>query len=286
MVQFPAARLSATRPDGAPWHTTSPDTSATLLGGLLGLATGYPELGLSIGNAMGNPGGEPKAPIPYIEMKVAGETYLISAVGRTYAPDWEQPILLDARNRSGNEPVIVQILDGVDDSVIAQQETTLAKLLSSPAQTITQLGPVMSLDVRVRPSPPRQQVAYHITVPSTMTISALAADGAPNWRPVPVWNGDTVEITAAGAVCPSRPTPCFDPDGAEPGKWVRYSYDDFEEVPHAALVAIVPGAHYGIGTGRRFRVTQSGHVLLFVNDTDVGNNDGAFDVRVVVTPAP
>ena len=257
-----------------------------LIGGLLGLATGYPEIGLSIGGAMSNPGGESKAPIPYLEVKVAGETYRISAVGRTYAPNWEQPILVDARNRSGDEPVIVQILDGVDNSVIAQHETTLAKLLSSPTQTITQLGSVMSLDVRVRPSPPRQRAEYHITVPSTMKIDALAANGAPNWRPVPVWNGDTVEITATGSVCPSRPTPCFDPNGAEPGRWVKHSYDTFKDIPHAALIAIVPGENYGIGMGRSFRVAQSGHVLLFVNDTDVGNNDGAFEVRVVVTPAP
>jgi hypothetical protein len=99
-----------------------------VLGGLLGLAVGYPELGLSIGSAMSNPGGEPKAPIPYIEVKVADETYRISGVSRTYAPRWEQPILIDARARSGDELVIVQILDGVDSSVIAQHETTLARL--------------------------------------------------------------------------------------------------------------------------------------------------------------
>lgn len=257
-----------------------------LIGGLLGLAVGYPELGLSIGNAMSDPGGEPKAPIPYLEIKVADETYRISAVRRTYAPTWDQPILIDARHRSGEEPAIVQIIDGVDNSVIGQYETTLAKLLSTPAQTITRLGSVMSLDVRVRPSLPRQPTEYHITVPSTMTLNALAAQGAPNWRPIPVWNGDTMEITATGSVCPSRPTPCFDPNGAQPGRWVRYSYDGFQSVPHAALVAIAPGENYGIGTGRTFRVTQSGHVLLFVNDTDIGNNDGAFDARVIVMPTP
>ena len=31
-------------------------------------------------------------------------------------------------------------------------------------------------------------------------------------------------------------------------------------------------------------VAQSGRVLLFVNDTDVGNNTGAFNVRVTVMP--
>lgn len=257
-----------------------------LIGGLLGLATGYPGFGLSVGNAMSDPGGEPKAPIPYLEVKVGGDTYRISAVSRTYAPTWEQPILIDARNRSGDEPIIVQVLDGVDNSIIAQHETTLARFLSSPTQTITRLGSVMSLDVRVRPSPPRQRAEYHITVPSTMTINALATSGASNWRPIPVWNSDTVEITATGSVCPSRPTPCFDPNGAERGRWVSYSYDGFKNIPHAALIAIAPGENYGIGTGRTFRVMQSGRVLLFVNDTDVGNNDGAFDVRVVVTPAP
>jgi hypothetical protein len=286
IVQFPAARLSATRPNGTPWHTTSADNSATIIGGLLGLAIGAPEIGLSIGTAMSDPGGEPKAPIPYLDIKIAGETYRIAAVGRTYAPTWTQPIVIDARKRSGDEPVIVQVLDGVDNSVIAQHETTLAALLGSPAQTITNLGSVMTLDVRVTPAPARQRTEYQITVPSRMALKELATKGAPNWRPIPVWNGDTVEITASGSVCPSRPTPCFGPNGAEPGRWVSYSYDAFKNVPHAALVAIAPGENYGIGTARMFRVAQSGRVLLFVNDEDVGNNEGMFEARVVVTPAP
>jgi hypothetical protein len=235
---------------------------------------------------MSDPGGEPKAPIPYLEVKFAGETYRISALGRTYAPTWEQPIAINARNRTGNEQVIIQVLDGVDNSVIAQHETTLAKLLAAPTQTLTKIGPVMSLDVRVTPAAPRKRTEYHLTVPSTKVLSTLAAEGAPNWRPIPVWNGDTVSIAAAGSVCPSRPTPCFGPEGAEPGRWARYGYDGFDRARHASLIAIAPGENLNIGASRTFRVAQSGRVLLFVNDTDVGNNDGAFDVRVVVTPAP
>ena len=284
MVQFTNARLDARRPDGGPWHTRPGDNTALLIGGLLGLAVGNPLLGVAFGEAASDPGGDPLAPAPFIDLKLEGETFRVSPVGRTYAPTWQQPIAIDARNRHGHEHVIVQIQDGVNDSAIAQLEMTLGDLLARPTQTFTELGSVMSLDVVVTPMPARQAAVYELTVPSTTKIDELIEQGAPYWQAVPVWNGDVVTIEASGSVCPSSPRECFDPDGAAPGRWERYSYDGYRDVPHASLVAAVPGERLGIGQARSFTVTQSGRVLLFVNDTDVGNNTGAFDVRVTVTP--
>jgi hypothetical protein len=283
-VQFANARLDARRPDGSPWHTSAGDSTALLLGGLIGLAAGNPALGMAVGDAASDPGGDPLAPAPFIDLKIEGETFRVSPVGRTYAPAWNQPIAIDARRRGGNEHVIVQIRDGVNDSAVAQLEMTLGDLLASRTQTFTALGSVMSLDVVVTPMPARQPVVYELAVPSTMRIEALVEQGAPGWQAIPVWNGDVVTIEADGAVCPSSPRECFDPDGAEPGRWRGYSYEGYQDAPHASLVAAAPGERLPIGHARTFPVAQSGRVLLFVNDTDVGNNTGAFDVRVTVMP--
>jgi hypothetical protein len=284
VVPFTGARLEARRPDGRPWHTTAGDKTALVIGGLVGLAAGNPALGLSLGEAISEPGGDPLAPAPFIDLKIDAETYRVSPVGRTYAPTWRQPIAIDARRRRGDERVLVQLRDGVDESTIGQLETTLGALLARPAQTFTGLGAVMSIDLTVAPMAPRRRAEYRVIVPSTIKFEDLVRTGAPGWRPIPVWNGDTVTIEARGDVCPSSRSECFGPEGAEPGRWRGYSY--VEDAPHASLVAAVPGQGAPIGVHPTIRVTQAGSILLFVNDNDVGNNEGAFDVRVTVTPPP
>jgi hypothetical protein len=285
IVRFPSARLNATRPNGQPWHTTPADTTTTALGGLFGIAVGNPEAGIAIGEALSNPGGEPRAPAPFIELRVGGEMYRVSPVGQTYAPDWRQAILVDASKRTGDEQVVVQILDAIDSAVIAQYTMTVAQFFSAPNGSLTNVEGVRSLDVAVAPFHQHRAIAtYDVTVPSTLTLEALAKTGAPGWQAIPVWNGDTIEITASGSVCPSKPTPCFGPDGAEPGQWASYSYPQFRDVPHASLVAAAPGVNVPIGISKSFRVDESGWILLFVNDQDVGNNDGSFQAHVVVKP--
>lgn len=281
-VQFTNARLDARRPDGRPWHTSPSDSTTVLIGGLIGLAVGYPGLGLSLGEAASDPGGDPLAPAPFIDMKIEDETYRISPIGRTYAPSWRQPVAIDARRRRGDERVIIQIRDAVDGSAIAQHETTLGALLARPAQTFTRIGAVMSLDVAVAPLPARPIGEYQIVVPATVEPDDLARSGAPGWRPIPVWNGDTVEVEAIGSVCPSSKDECFGPEGAGPGRWESYS--PVKQAPHASLVGATPDGSVPIGPHRVFQVTQAGWLLLFVNDDDVGNNSGGFEVHVKVTP--
>jgi hypothetical protein len=40
-----------------------------------------------------------------------------------------------------------------------------------------------------------------------------------------------------------------------------------------------------LGSQRTFVAEESGLLLLFVNDTDLGNNSGGFNVLVTVDPA-
>lgn len=284
-VRVPSATLIARRPDGSPWHVSAPDNTTMLLGGLLGLAAGSPDIGLAIGQSMSSSGGDPLAPAPFIVLKVEGDTYRIAPVGTTYAPNWTQPIAIDARHRTGEEVVVLQVRDAIDSSVIAQEELPLGQLLGGPGQTLTHIGGIATLDIAVAPLPARELTEFTVSVPSTKTLKELLTTGAPGWIQIPVWNGDRVTVTAQGSVCPSSPSECFGPAGAEPGRWQGYSYPEFADLPHASLVALAPGQHFGVGAGHTMTMSESGHLFLFVNDTDVGNNSGTLDVRVLVSPA-
>jgi C2 domain len=283
-VYFTSATINTLRPDGAPWHTTPPDNASVVIGGLLGLAAGSPTVGLALGKALANPGGDPLAPIPYVVVKLAGRTYRIAAVQRAYTPTWSQPMAIDVRGLQVNEPVVIQIMDGADDSFIAQHEMKLSDLLARPSRTITNLGAVASLDVEVRPMSPRSGAFFDLTVPGNLRRDDLEAGRGQGWLPIPVWNGDTLTIAAGGEVCPSSwsRNDCFGPDGADGGRWSSYSV--FKNVPHASLVGVMPQGNVYIGSSRQLLVEQAGLLLLFVNDEDVGNNRGEFQVRVRVDP--
>lgn len=284
VVQFRSATLPPRRADGSAWHQKRADNTAVVLGGLFGLAIGHPAIGLSMGEALADGGGDPLAPAPYVALKLSGNTYRISAVHRTYSPTWQQPIVVDTRSSSGSEAVVIQIMDAIDDSLIAQHELALGDLLSQPTRTLTNLGAVASLDVEVRPADPRQRAEYDLVVPGNASLQTLLQGRSSSWTVIPVWNGDTITIHAAGSVCPSTmSSDCFGPDGAGDG-WRSYNYDGFKEVPHASLIAVFPGANYHVGASRRLRAEQSGQILLFANDSDASNNRGAFKVHVIVDP--
>ena len=131
---------------------------------------------------------------------------------------------------------------------------------------------------------PRPLVSVELFVDARRSVDALKDGADPRWTVVPIWNGDTVTIRTTGEVCPSEPTPCFGPAGAEPGRWANYNYDAFATSRHASLVAVLPGQAIAVGAERAFVAEQAGFLILFVNDTDEGNNTGGFDVRVDIAP--
>lgn len=285
IVQFPHAVLAARRPDGGPWHASASDHTGAIVGGLLGFAVGNPAIGGLIGSVFDRGGGDPLAPAPFVVLKVAGTDYAISPVGRTYAPAWPQPIAIDTRGLHGSDPVLIQIMDAVDGALLGQQALTVDALFSQAERTLTNLGPVASLDVRIAAVPPRRPVEFDFVVPGEASLQALLQGQYPSWQPVPVWNGDVVTVAASGSVCPSRmSSDCFGPEGTDGGRWRNYSYDDFKDVPHASLVGESPGMPHPIGPQARFPIEQSGYLLLFVNDADADNNHGAFHVHVRVDP--
>jgi len=49
---------------------------------------------------------------------------------------------------------------------------------------------------------------------------------------------------------------------------------------------VLAGQAEVVGRRRTFTAKESGWLLLFVNDTDPGNNRGELEVDVTVTPPP
>lgn len=282
-VRFTSAALPARRKSGASWHTRPGDDSSELFGGLLGLAVGYPELGFALGSALTSAPSD-EAPAPYVVVKVAGDTYRISPTGASLAPTWVQPIAIPSKAYPVRTPALIQVLDAVDRGVIGQVETTIGELLLPGARTLADLGDVASLDLEVFARTRRPSRTERLFVSAEHGLSGLKAGTDPRWVPVPVWNGDHVIVHAGGRACPSRSSSCFGPDGAEPGRWASYNYPAFSDAPHASLVAALPGQHLLVGSFTSFVVRESGFMLLFVNDTDQGNNTGGFDVTVQIDP--
>lgn len=283
-VRFEAAALPARRASGAPWHSSGGDRSMEILGGLIGLAVGYPEVGATIGAAMTSEP-SPEAPAPMVMLKIGGDEYRIAAIGQTLAPRWRQPMAIAAARYRAETQVVLQVLDALDGGVLGQREMTMAELLVPGSRTLTGVGEVASLDVTVQPMAPRRPATFELVVDGRRSLEDLKNGKDQRWAPVPVWNGDRVTVRAVGEICPSRPTPCFDANGAEPGRWSSYNYDGFGQARHASLVGVAPDQRVMIGAGTSFVVEQAGLLLLFVNDTDEDNNEGGFEVEVTVEPA-
>ncbi len=296
-LEFGAATIESRRPDGSPWHVTRGDDTATAIGGIVGFLIGNPELGASIGGQFSVKGGDPLAPRPYVAIKIAGRTYRTMAVERTYSPKWEElPIALDARSLSETEPVVIQVVDATDDGLLGQVEVTLGQLVSRSAGTFTTRGSVPSLDFSIRAQQPRTVVAYDLVVPGERTFDELLQGAEPSWGAISVLNGDSITIEATGQVCagskrlvttadfaPDQPR-CFDADGVEGGGWQHSSYKGLQDLPHASLIALMPGGNVRVGKSSTMRVEESGRVFLLVNDVDVQDNHGRFRVHVVVQP--
>jgi hypothetical protein len=58
-----SATIEPVREDGTPWHVTEPDHVPALVGAVVGLAAGQPEVGMALGNAIADKGGKPLPPV-------------------------------------------------------------------------------------------------------------------------------------------------------------------------------------------------------------------------------
>ncbi len=289
-VRFTSAALRAERASGEPWHQTAPDHSTAVLAELIGLAAGYPEVGALLGSALASEP-EPFAPEPFVVLKIGGDSFAISPVGRTLSPEWSQPIALSSRRYARDAVALIQVKDAVNGAVIGQREVPVRELLTPGGHVLQDIEEVRTLDFHTRPMPRRPSMTVESYVDARYGLDELVEGRDSRWTAIPVWNGDRITIAARGMVCPSRPEPCFGPDGVTPEVereegWRGYNHEAFKEEPHASLVAVMPGDAFFVGAASARVAEQSGFLLLFVNDTDRGNNEGGFDVAVTIEPAP
>jgi hypothetical protein len=143
-----SATIAPRRPDGSPWHLSQADGTALVVGAAAGLLAGNQELGAAITGALGDKGGDPEAPLPYVAVKIAGHTDVITPIGRSYSPTWDQPIVVDTLYTPLTENVVIQVFDAIDGGLIGQTEIRVADLLSRRGWTITRLqGSLASLDI-------------------------------------------------------------------------------------------------------------------------------------------
>jgi hypothetical protein len=94
--------------------------------------------------------------------------------------------------------------------------------------------------------------------------------------------GQIVEIDATGSVKPSTAnTISADPRGTSEVQAWQDNYSFRSDWPHEAVIARIGGGDYIlIGLGQQFEAPQEGLLEIGVNDTDPGNNEGSFTIKI------
>jgi len=272
-VTVVSASIADRRRDGTAWNTTRPSKTWMVIGTAAGLAVGQASLGTQIGELLD---GEPTEfpPAPVVEINVGGMAYRTSALSPTLAPQWDETLLIDVRRQTRRDPVVINVLDGVDHKLIGTNAMTVGELVARDAVTLTGIPNVANLNLRIEPTILQQKHGV-VWVP---------ADAA---YELEVRGGDILKITASGTAC-VEPGDCHGPDGAAPSLsglgriyGQRDNWPEFHRQPHGSLVGWISGVPVWIGFGGEFRVPRDGTLRLAINDTRVDNNSGGFWVEIV-----
>ena len=119
---------------------------------------------------------------------------------------------------------------------------------------------------------------------TTYAVSGTAVPGASTGL---VLNGNTVSLTATGAVCPGNGAVCPGPNGNSGYNTASSPYGGFPApgAPAWGLVARVgSGAWTHVGGGPT-TISGSGVLQFAVNDDYLGDNSGSFTVTVTAGPS-
>jgi len=234
-----------------------------------------------------------------VEVRVGDETLQSGIRRTTLTPKWNWPFALNHYKSDSQISFFVRDADG--GGSLGQYPLTVGKLmeLARPDYHFPAAGSVEILQIKVEPLPdiPEHRV-FHFKVPANESLIDLASRQGPrlenSWQPIPVLNGDAIRIVATGMVTFSAGFPrslyehTVSPEGrtsVERGSG-SHPLEQCEKMNDHALVAFLAGKPIFIGASKYENpsVEQSGQFLLGVNDIDVGNNSGSFDVTVDVNP--
>jgi hypothetical protein len=154
---------------------------------------------------------------------------------------------------------------------------TVDELIAKPIHQIGPFGSVKSITLQVKRSPAKEE--------AERTTYRFAIPGKPSWTDtgVDIVAGAKVLIEAADEVCTKGEnlSSCSGPEGQS--KASEANLKGFEKVGHGALVGSLGDTRFTVQRRLEFTAPSSGSLRLGVNDKDVGNNSGSYEVRITVT---
>ena len=116
---------------------------------------------------------------------------------------------------------------------------------------------------------------------SKMVIKEIVVSGKKSWTDtgIEISKGQEIHINATGSVWANKSTECS-PDGVYKKKWEKYCV--IKNVNHEALIGKIGnnGIPFLVGAQISLIPKQAGRLYLGVNDKDIRNNKGAFNVIV------
>jgi hypothetical protein len=290
------AELAPKKPGGGTWDEPAKEIPSVMsrlvcaaLPGLIARAASCGE-----GGAV-SPSTPHTNPDPFVRVTLGDRVIQTAPFPNSLTPSWRYSFLLDAALLKKGAHITVFDFDGNDASEEIGATDVAATELSRPGAHRLAFGSVRRLGYEVAvvdATQARRESAFD--VPSTESMVDLALAGAAPatgaWHPIAISQGDLVEVSAVGQVCPSDVDrkACVGPDGF-PKRWLKYNDPSFrtcDHCNHAALVAQLGLESMAIGAHRRFVADTSGMLLLGVNDVTLRGNRGIYHVTVVVNGEP
>jgi hypothetical protein len=297
-VTVVSASISASRPDGQPWHTQEPGPGVNIVKSLATLSRVplLPEVIDAFAQERGRSASV--SPSPLVEVHVGKLVLDSGPIRTTLRPQWNWSFALDPLENADDDPITFVVRDADGQGELGRYQTNVGKLIEKRNLQESAGPSVGLLQISAEPmEEPRASHTYQFAVPANQSMLSLVlrarAGASSGWVPIPLLNGDSIRIEAKGnatihpgilqGVPFSEPS---DPDGLPPsGRGRPNPIPECAELPHSALVAAFAGECKFIG--RRFEarnIPRAGQLLLGINDTDVGNDQGGYEVTVWVNP--
>lgn len=178
-----------------------------------------------------------------------------------------------------------------DSNVLAANRTSAAPAEKRriaddrpPAPRVEEDDPVVSVPTATQPTPsPQKKVSF--AKPVELSVKVLADNTANGWTNSGwvVKKGQRIRISGTGEVSIGR--------GKTTSPSGLYDLEDNEKllksVPTGALIAVIGDDNNEfiyIGAEREFTATRDGALFLGLNEGNLNDNSGSFDVKIEISP--
>jgi hypothetical protein len=281
LVTILSATIDGKKPDGSAWDDEAAPPAPPQPGGMLAAYfAAHPELE-GTGHLVGEPVDVPgllaaarrsSAPDPMVFVEIGGRVFRSTMAPGQFAPVWSFPLVVDV---SPDAPESARILvvdwDGPGQlDIVGMTLVPVRDLFAHPTLELGRFGSVAKLILQAAP-------AGDLAVRKRVAVA-----GRDGWTAagVLVVAGQEVVLRAAGEVCTKGAdrSRCAGPEGQP--RTAETSLPGFEARGHGGLVGGIGDTRFFVGRDLRFVAPSSGPLLLSVNDADLGNNSGTFEVEI------